>query len=86
MVPLGISKDEPRLLGKKGLETSQDKGQRVKVDLSCFPIMSPPPLPLHSLVCRERALMLPVKEDGLGDHTWGTGLSQIVMPLSLSQA
>ena len=30
--------------------------------------------------------MLPVKEDGLGDHIWGTGVSQTVMPLSLSQA
>lgn len=86
MVPLGISKDEPRLLGEKELETSQDKGQRVKVDLSCLLIMFPPPLPLHSLVCRERAFTLPVKEDGLGDHTWGNGVSQIVMPLSLSQA
>lgn len=29
--PFRISKDEVRLLGKKGSETPQDKGQRVKV-------------------------------------------------------
>lgn len=53
IVPFGISKDEATLLGRKGLETSQNNGQRIKVtevvDLSCFLIMFPPAPPLHCI-------------------------------------
>lgn len=86
IVPFRISKDEVRLLGKKGSETSQDKGQRVKVahwmDLSCPLIMFPRLLPVHSLSPRHVGKGLSREEDGLGDGKWGHfGLTNPWQPL-----